>query len=145
MGGGGDSGGGASQFKAVGAPPGFDYQTAMGMQQAAIGGDIQSYALSDADFANRYPALQDAYNQWQSNLGQQVGMAGQGQAGQAQLMQGLANQVAGRQGTPTTTDINAIRNAAATVGGTAQPIMGLGAQQAGAASPCSILPSRALL
>ena len=58
----GGGGGGGSQFKAQGAPPGFDYNTAMGLQQLAIGGDIQSYALSDMDFANRYPALQGAYN-----------------------------------------------------------------------------------
>ena len=67
------------------------------MQQMAIGGDIQSYALSDADFASRYPVLQDAYNQWQANLGGQVGQVGAGATGQAGLMQGLASQIAGRR------------------------------------------------
>jgi hypothetical protein len=133
MGGGG--GGGSTQFKAQGPPPGFDYQTAMGLQQLAVGGDIQSYALSDRDFAARYPALQNAYDQWQANLGQQTGAVGAGTQGQAALMGGLANTIAGRQATPTTTDINAIRNAAATAAGAVQPIFGLGANQAGLAQP----------
>jgi hypothetical protein len=131
MGGGG--GGGGASFSAQGAPPGFDYSTAMGLQQMAIGGDIQSYALSDQDFANRYPALQDAYNQWQANLGQQVGQVSQGAQAQGGMMSGLANMIAGRQGAQTTSDITGIRNAAATVAGTAQPVFNLGAQQAGLA------------
>jgi hypothetical protein len=133
MGGGG--GGGGAQFSAQGAPPGFDYSTAMGLQQLAIGGDIQSYALSDQDFANRYPGLQDAYNQWQANLGSQVGQVAQGAAGQGQIMSGLGSQILGRQGTQTTGDINAVRNAAATAAGAAQPIMNLAQQQAGLAQP----------
>jgi hypothetical protein len=132
MGGGGGGGGG---FSAQGAPPGFDYSTAMGLQQLAIGGDIQSYALSDQDFANRYPGLQDAYNQWQANLGPQVSQAAQGAAGQGQIMGGLGSQILGRQGTQTTGDINAVRNAAATAAGAAQPIMNLAGQQAGLAQP----------
>jgi len=107
----------------------------LGLNQLAIGGDIQSYALSDADFAARYPALQDAYNQWQSNLGQQTGLVSQGAQGQAGIMQGLGNMIAGRQATPTTSDIQNIQNAAATAGGAVQPIMNLGGQQAGAAQP----------
>lgn len=133
--GGGGGGGGATQFKAQGTPPGFDYQAAQGLQQLAVGGDIQSYALSDADFANRYPSLQNAYNQWQSNLGQQTNAVGAGQAGQGQLMAGLGSQILGRMYSPTTSDINQIRNAAATVGGAVQPIMNLGAQQAGMGQP----------
>ena len=132
-GGGGDSG--SQAFKAVGTTPNFDYQTAMGLQQLAIGGDIQSYALSDADFANRYPALQDAYNTYQANLGQQVGQVQQGQDVQSQLMGGLAGQIAGRQGTQTTGDINNLRNAAATAAGAVQPMYNLGASQAGLAQP----------
>jgi hypothetical protein len=131
MGGGG--GGGGTSFSAQGSPPGFDYATAMGLQQMAIGGDIQSYALSDQDFSNRYPALQDAYNQWQANLGQQVGQVSQGAQAQGGMMGGLANMIAGRQGAQTTSDISGIRNAAATAAGAAQPIFNLGAQQAGLA------------
>jgi hypothetical protein len=133
MGGGG--GGGGTSFKAQGAPPNYDYQSAMGMQQAAVGGDIQSYALSDEDFANRYPALQQAYQQYQSNLGQQVGQVAQGQTGQSALMQGLANTIAGRQATPTTSDIGNIQSAAATAAQATQPIYQLGASQAGLAQP----------
>ena len=145
MGGGGGGGGGATQFKAQGPPPSFNYQNAMGLEQLAIGGDVASYALSDQDFANRYPALQAAYNTYQANLGQQVAQVAQGQAGQTALMSGLANTIAGRQAAPTTTDIQNIQNAAATAGtatqpvfdlasslsGLAQPLMGLGQQQAG--------------
>lgn len=133
MGGGG--GGGAAQFKAQGPPPGFDYQTAMGLQQMAIGGDIQGYQLSDQDFANRYPALQDAYNNWQANLGQQTGQVAGGQAGLSSIMQGMGNIITGRQGTDTTSDINAIRSAGATAAGATQPIYNLGASQAGLAQP----------
>jgi hypothetical protein len=133
MGGGG--GGGGSQFRAQGAPPSFDYQAAMGLNQLAVGGDIESYALSDQDFANRYPALQAAYNTYQANLAQQTGQVAQGQAGQAALMGGLANQIAGRQATPTTTDIQNIQNAAATAGGATQPIFNLGSSMAGLAQP----------
>jgi hypothetical protein len=133
--GGGGGGGGSTQFKAQGSPPGFDYQNAAALNQLAIGGDIQSYALSDAAFANQYPALQNAYNQWQGNLGQQVNQVGAGGGGQAGIMAGLANQIAGRYGSPTTTDINAIRNAASTAGGAIQPIFNLGGQQAAAAQP----------
>lgn len=132
---GGGGGGGGSQFKAVGTPPGFDYQAAQGLNQLAIGGDIQSYALSDADFANRYPALQNAYNQWQANLGQQVGAAGQATQGLQNIMGGLQGNIMGRMGTPTTTDINAIRNAGTTAAGAVQPIFNLGSQQAGLAQP----------
>jgi hypothetical protein len=107
----------------------------MGLQQLAIGGDIQSYALSDQDFANRYPGLQDAYNQWQANLGTQVGQVAKGAAGQGQIMSGLGSQILGRQGTQTTGDINAVRNAAKTAAGAAQPIMNLAGQQAGLAQP----------
>jgi hypothetical protein len=131
----GGGGGGGAQFKAQGPPPSFDYLNPQGLQQLAVGADIQSYALSDQDFANRYPALQDAYNQYQANLGQQVGLVGQGQQGQSQIMQGLANQIAGRGATPTTTDITGIRNAAATAAGATQPIYNLGATQAGLAQP----------
>src|SRR4029077_19343771 len=134
MGGGGGGGGGAS-FQAQGAPPGFDYSAAMGRQQWAIGGDIQGYALSDQDFANRYPGLQDAYNQWQSNLGAQVGQVAQGGAGQGQILSGLGSQILGRQGTQTTGDINAVRNAARTAAGAAQPMMNLAGSQAGLAQP----------
>lgn len=139
MGGGGSS---TPAYKATGTVPNFDYQQAMGLQQLAVGGDIQSYALSDQDFSNRYPALQDAYNTWQANLGQQVGQVQQGQDTQNQLMGGLASQIAGRQAAGTTGDINSIRNAAATAQGAVQPIYdiagtqaGLGASQAGLAQP----------
>lgn len=135
MGGGG--GGGSSQFQAQGQPPSFDYQTAMGLNQLAIGGDIQSYALSDQDFANRYPALQSAYNQYQSNIGQQAGLVGQGQAQQSQLMTGLGQMIGGRLSTPTTQNIQNIANAAATANRAVRPIYGLGAQQAGYAQPIS--------
>jgi hypothetical protein len=133
MGGGG--GGGSTQFKAQGAPPGFDYQSGMGLNQLAIGGDISSYALSDLDFANRYPALQNAYNQWQSNLGQQTGAVGAGTAGQQAIMSGLANTIAGRQGVTNTADIQGIRNAAQTVNQAVQPMYNLGSTQAGLAQP----------
>jgi hypothetical protein len=133
MGGGG--GGGTPSFKAQGAPPNFDYQSAMGAQQMAIGGDIQSYALSDQDFANRYPALQQAYQQYQANIGQQVGQVAQGQTGQSDIMSGLANTIAGRQATPTTSDIGNIQSAAATAAQATQPIYSLGASQAGLAQP----------
>jgi hypothetical protein len=132
------SGGGSSsipKFKATGNPPSFDYQSALGLNQLAIGGDVQGYTLSDQDFANRYPALQDAYNQWQANLGTQTGQVAQGQATQQQLMQGLAGNILGRQGTPTTSDINNIRNAGATAAGAVQPIYNLGTSQAGLAGP----------
>jgi hypothetical protein len=131
----GGGGGGAAQFKAQGAPPSFTYVTPETLQQMAVGGDIQSYALSDKDFANRYPSLQSAYDQYQANLGQQVGIVGQGQAGQGAIMQGLGGQIAGRFGTPTTTDITGIRNAAATAAQATQPIYSLGASQAGLAQP----------
>jgi hypothetical protein len=131
----GGGGGGAAQFKAQGAPPGYDYQGAMGLNELAVGGDISSYALSDADFASRYPALQNAYNQWQANLGQQIAQVGQGSAGQSQIMGGLASQIAGRQATPTTTDINAIRGAGATATGAVQPIMNLAASQGALTQP----------
>lgn len=137
MGGGG--GGGGTSFSAQGAPPGFDYSTAMGLQQLAIGGDIQSYALSDQDFANRYPALQDAYNQWQASIGQQVPGVASGAAGQAQIMQGLGGQILGRQGTETTQDINALRAQAGAAASAAQPIFNLGATQAGLAQPITQL------
>jgi hypothetical protein len=140
MGGGG--GGGSTSFKAQGSPPGFDYQSALGLEQLAVGGDVASYALSDQDFANRYPALQNAYNNWQANLGQQIGGAQQGAVGQQQLMQGLGSTIAGRQGAGTTSDINAIRSAASTAAGAVQPIYnlggaisGLGTSQAGLAQP----------
>lgn len=132
---GGGGGGGSSQFKAQGAPPSFDYQTAMGLNQLAIGGDIQSYALSDQDFANRYPELQKAYNQYQANMNQQVGLVGQGQKQQSQLMTGLGQMIGGRMNTPTTQNIQNISNAAATAGRAVQPIYNLGAQQAGYAQP----------
>jgi hypothetical protein len=133
MGGGG--GGGSSQFSAQGSPPAFTYLDPTSLNQMAVGADISSYALSDQDFQNRYPALQNAYNQYQANLGQQVGLVGQGQQGQAQIMQGLQNQIAGRNATPTTADITGIRNAAATAAGATQPIYNLGASQAGLAQP----------
>jgi hypothetical protein len=133
MGGGG--GGGGTQFKAQGAPPGFDYNTAMGLQQLAIGGDIQSYALSDLDFANRYPALQNAYNQYQAMLNQQVPGVASGQAGLGQIMQGLGGNILGRLGTDTTSDINAVRGQAGTVASAAQPIFNIGATQTGLAQP----------
>jgi hypothetical protein len=133
--GGGGGGGGSTKFKAQGTPPGFDYQSAQALNQLAVGGDISSYALSDKDFANRYPDLQNAYQQWQANLGQQTGAVGAGTAGQQQIMGGLANMITGRQGTPTTTDINAIRGAGATAAGAVQPIFGYGAGQAAFATP----------
>ena len=133
MGGGGGSS--TPSFQAQGAPPNFDYQSAQGMQNMAIGGDIQSYTLSDQDFANRYPALQQAYQQYQANLGQQVGQVAQGQTGQSDIMSGLANTIAGRQATPTTSDIGNIQSAAATAGQATQPIYNLGASQAGLAQP----------
>src|SRR5262252_9685598 len=131
----GGGGGGAAQFKAQGAPPGFDYNTAMGLQQLAIGGDIQGYALSDLDFANRYPALQNAYNQYQAMLNQQVPGIASGQAGLSQVMQGLGGNVLGRLGTDTTSDINALRGQAGTVASAAQPLFNIGATQAGMAQP----------
>ena len=131
----GGSGGGSSKFSAQGAPPGFDYGTAMGLQQLAIGGDIQSYALSDLDFANRYPALQDAYNQYQAMIGQQIPSAATGAAGMGQIMQGLGGQILGRQGTGTTQDINALRAQAGAAASAAQPMFNLGATQAGLAQP----------
>jgi hypothetical protein len=131
----GGGGGGSAKFSAQGAPPGFTYMTPSSLQQMAVGGDIQSYALSDQDFANRYPALQNAYNQYQANLGQQVGIVGQGQAGQGQIMGGLANTIAGRNAAPTTSDITGVRNAAATAAQATQPIYSLGASQAGLAQP----------
>jgi len=131
----GGGGGGAAQFKAQGAPPGFDYQTAMGLNQMAIGADISSYALSDIDFANRYPALQNAYNQYQAMLNQQVpGVAG-GAAGTGQIMQGLGGNILGRLGTDTTSDINALRGQAGTVASAAQPLFNIGATQTGMAQP----------
>jgi hypothetical protein len=133
MGGGG--GGGSAKFSAQGAPPAFTYLDPTGLNQMAVGADISSYALSDQDFANRYPALQDAYNQYQANLGQQVGLTAQGQQGQAQIMQGLQNQIAGRNATGTTADITGIRNAAQTAAGATQPIYNMGASQAGLAQP----------
>ena len=133
MGGGG--GGGSSQFTAQGAPPNFDYQSGMGMQQAAIGGDIQGYAPSDQDFANRYPALQQAYQNYQANLNQQGTQVAQGQTGQSDLMSQLANQITGRNQAGTTSDIGNIQNAAATAAQATQPIYNLGASQAGLAQP----------
>jgi hypothetical protein len=133
MGGGG--GGGTPSFKAQGAPPNFDYSSAMGLQQMAIGGDIQSYALSDQDFANRYPALQQAYQQYQANLGQQVGQVAQGQTGQSDIMSQLANTITGRNAAGTTSDIGNIQSAAATAAQATQPIYNLGASQAGLAQP----------
>lgn len=133
--GGGGSGGGGAQFKAQGAPPGFDYQGALGLNQLAIGGDISSYALSDADFASRYPALQNAYNQWQANLGGQIGQVGAGAAGQADIMGQMANQIAGRYATPTTSNIQNIAGAGATAAGAVQPILNLAANQGQLAQP----------
>lgn len=137
MGGGG--GGGAASFKAQGAPPGFDYSTAMGLQQLATGADIQSYALSDLDFANRYPALQDAYQQYQATLGQMVPQVATGAAGLGQVMQGLGGNILGRQGMGTTQDINALRAQAGAAASAAQPIFNLGATQAGLAQPIAQL------
>jgi hypothetical protein len=111
----------------------------MGLQQMAIGGDIQGYALSDQDFANRYPALQNAYDQWQASINQQVPGVATGAAGQAQIMQGLGNQILGRQGTQTTSDINALRAQAGAAASAAQPIFNLGATQAGLAQPITQL------
>jgi hypothetical protein len=139
MGGGGGGGGGSAQFKAQGPPPSFQYMSPEALNQLAVGGDISSYALSDEAFANQYPALQQAYNQYQSNLGQQVGAVGQGQAQQAGLMSGLANMVAGRMRSPTTQNIMGIQNAAATAGQAINPIYGLGAQQASYAQPITNL------
>lgn len=131
----GGGGGGGTSFSAQGAPPSFDYANSQALQQLAVGGDIQSYALSDQDFQNRYPALQQAYQQYQANLGQQVGQVAQGGTGQADIMQGLANTIAGRQATPTTQNIQNIGSAAATAAQATQPIYNLGAAQAGLASP----------
>ena len=139
FGGGGGGGGGASQFKAQGSPPSFDYMSPEALNQLAVGGDISSYALSDQAFANQYPALQGAYNQYQSNLGQQTGLVGQGQGQQSALMTGLANTIAGRMGTPTTQNIRNIQNMAATAGSAVNPMYGLGAQQAGFAQPIANL------
>jgi hypothetical protein len=132
-------GGGGSSFKAQGAPPGFDYASAMGLQQLATGADIQGYALSDQDFANRYPALQDAYNQFQAMLGQQVPAAAAQAAGTSQIMQGLGSQILGRQGMGTTSDINALRAQAGTAASAAQPIFNIGATQAGLGQPIAQL------
>jgi len=132
---GGGGGGGSAKFTAQGPPPAFAYLDPTGLNQMAVGADISSYALSDQDFANRYPQLQNAYQQYQANLGQQVGQVGQGAQGQAQIMQGLQNQIAGRNATGTTADITGIRNAAATAAGATQPIYNLGASQAGLAQP----------
>jgi len=137
MGGGG--GGGASQFHAQGAPPSFEYMSPEALNQLAVGGDISSYALSDQQFANQYPALQGAYNQYQSNIGQQTGLVGQGQAQQSALMTGLGNMIAGRMGTPTTQNIRNIQNMGATAGAAVNPIYGLGARQAGFAQPIANL------
>lgn len=133
MGGGG--GGGTPQFSAQGQAPAFSYLDPTALNQMATGADIQSYALSDQDFANRYPQLQNAYQQYQANLGQQVGLVGQGQQGQSQIMQGLQNTIAGRNATPTTSDLTGVRNAAQTAAGAVQPMYGLGASQAGLAQP----------
>ncbi len=133
--GGGGGGGSSAQFQAQGPPPAFTYLDPTGLNQMAVGADISSYALSDQDFANRYPALQNAYNQYQANLGQQTGLVGQGAQGQANIMGGLANTIAGRQATGTTGDITGIRNAAATAAGATQPMYNLGASQAGLAQP----------
>lgn len=127
MGGGG--GGSAPQFQAQGNPPNYDYQSAMGLQQLAIGGDIQGYTLSNQAFANMYPALQNAYNNWQSSIGNQVGLVNQGAGLQAGAMQGLANTIAGRQATPTTQNIQNIQQAAGTAGQAVQPLYNLGASQ----------------
>lgn len=108
----------------------MDYQSALGLEQLAVGGDIAGYTLSDRDFANRYPALQDAYNSWQAQLGNQVGQVAQGAAGQQQIMSGLGGDILGRQQTGTTSDINNIRSAAQQVAGTVNPILGLGSSQA---------------
>ena len=135
----GGGGGGSTQFQAQGAPPGFDYSSAMGLQQLATGADIQSYALSDLDFANRYPALQDAYNQYQAMLGQQIPGVATGAAGLGQVMQGLGGTILGRQGMGTTQDINALRAQAGAAASAAQPIFNLGATQAGLAQPIAQL------
>lgn len=125
------SGGGSSvpQFKAQGSPPNFDYQSAMGLQQLAIGGDIQGYSLSNQAFANMYPALQNAYNNWQSSIGTQVGLQNQGAGLESGAMGGLANQIAGRFGKPTTQNIQNIQQAGATAGGAVQPLYNLGGAQ----------------
>lgn len=122
MGGGG--GGGSTSYSAQGTPPSFDYLSPTGLNQMAIGADVQSYALSDQDFANRYPQLQNAYNQYQANLNQQTGLVGQGQVGQANIMAGLGRQLGGGAGT----DIGNIRGAAGTVGGIGSTMQGLGQQ-----------------
>jgi hypothetical protein len=137
--GGGGGGGGSAQFKAQGPPPSFQYMDPTALNQLAVGGDISSYALSDQAFANQYPDLQQAYNQYQSNLGQQVSAVGQGQAQQSALMSGLGNMIAGRMGTPTTQNIQGIQNAAATAGAAVNPIYSLGGQQARFAQPISNL------
>jgi hypothetical protein len=136
---GGGGGGGSTQFHAQGSPPSFEYMSPEALNQLAVGGDISSYALSDQAFANQYPALQGAYNQYQSNLGQQTGLVGQGQAQQSALMGGLANTIAGRFAAPTTQNIRNIQNAGATAAGAVQPIFGLGGQQAGFAQPIANL------
>ncbi len=133
MGGGG--GGSSAKFTAQGPPPAFTYLDPTSLNQMAVGADISSYALSDKDFANRYPDLQNAYQQYQANLGQQVGLTAQGQQGQANIMQGLQNQIAGRNAAGTTADIAGIRNAAQTAAGATQPIYNMGAAQAGLAQP----------
>jgi len=136
---GGGGGGGSTQFHAQGSPPSFQYLSPSALNQMAVGADAQSYAMSDQAFANQYPALQQAYNQYQSNLGKQVGLVGQGQAGQSQLMGGLANTIAGRMQTPTTQNIQNMQNAAATMGSAVNPIYGMGAQQASYAQPITNL------
>ena len=133
MGGGGGSS--TPAFSAQGSPPNFDYQSAMGLQQGAIGGDIQSYALSDQDFANRYPQLQQAYQNYQANLNQQGTQVAQGQTGQSDIMSQLANTITGRNQAGTTSDIGNIQSAAATAAQATQPIYNLGASQAGLAQP----------
>src|SRR5258706_9845735 len=128
-------GGSSAKFTAQGPPPAFTYLDPTSLNQMAVGADISSYALSDKDFANRYPDLQNAYQQYQANLGQQVGLTAQGQQGQANIMQGLQNQIAGRNAAGTTADIAGIRNAAQTAAGATQPIYNMGAAQAGLAQP----------
>ena len=131
-------GGGSSKvpsFKAQGNPPGFDYQSAAALNQLGMGVDAQGYAVSDKDFANRYPGLQQANDQYQANLAQQTGQVAQGAAGQAGLMQGLAGTIAGRQATPTTGDIQAMQQMGGTAASAVQPMYNLGAQQAGLAAP----------
>jgi hypothetical protein len=91
--------------------------------------------LFDQDFANRYPALQQAYQNYQSNLNQQGQQVAEGQTGQSAIMGGLANTIAGRQATPTTTDIGNIQSAASSAASAVNPIYSLGASQAGLAQP----------